>query len=252
MKNIWVIANAAFREAIRSKIFLNLLGLAAIIVLAGLVVESGSLGSNGRIFHDIAHAAVSVGGSMVALFLGINLIANDIERKTLHVLLTRPVTRLEVVVGKYLGLSLVMVVNTLASLACYLLVAAVGRWQGLSVWGPVSILFLLGEFLIVGAIAIMFSCLSGTTTAGIFSLMVFVAGRLGEQISLLAERSSSPAVANINRVVSRLIPDLTAFDLNPDLPPTLSTLGLTTLYGVCWSAALVLLATVIFQYRDLK
>jgi len=162
---VGVIAASAFREAVRSKVFLNLMAMLVILLIGGLVIDAGAIGDTGRVFNNIAHTVISISGSMLALFVGVNLIASDLERKTLHVVLARPVSRLEVVVGKFLGLAAVLAVNTAAAVVVYTFTSlvAVGQWTTLSAAGVVAVAFLYLEFLVVAAVAVMFSTLSGTS-----------------------------------------------------------------------------------------
>lgn len=253
MNAVLVIAGGAFREAVRSKVFLNLLALLGVIVVAGVTVESIAIGEAGRIFFDITHAAVSLSGSLVALFVAIQLVANDIERKTLHILLARPVTRLQVVVGKYLGLAAVLGVNTLVAALIYALAAAPIGFAGVSGAAIVALLALYLQFLLVGAFAMLFSTMSTSTTAGIFSLTLYIVGRLGDELSTIAERSSVASAQQAARVMRVVLPDLTRFDLNPRLPlPATSSLALMVGYALCWALALLLVAAVVFGRRDLK
>ncbi|MBN2360440.1 MAG: ABC transporter permease [Deltaproteobacteria bacterium] len=253
MTRVWVIAQGAFREAVRSKVFVNLLVLVGLMVLGGVIIDAGSIGDAGRLYHDIAHAAISISGSMVALFVGIQLVAADIERKTLHLLLARPVTRLELVVGKFLGLAGVLAVNTAIAALIYCLVALGGTTTALTLAGLVSILFLYFQFLVVGAISTMFSTLSGTTTAAVYSIALFTLGRLGGELTRMAERSSRDVFHQVAALARVAIPDLTRFDISPHVAlPAVGTLGLAMLYALVWSLALLLLGAFAFSFRDLK
>lgn len=253
MTRVWVIAQGSFREAVRSRIFVNLLVLVALMVLGGVVIDAGSIGDTGRLFHDIAHAAISISGSMIALFVGIQLVATDIERKTLHVFLARPVTRFELVIGKFLGLAGVLAVNTLLATVVYCLVALGGNSTALTAAGVVSILFLYLQFLVVGAIAMMFSTLSGTTTAAVYSIALYMVGRLGNELARMAEQSSRDMFYRVAAIARTVIPDLTRFDLSPHVAlPGAGALTLAALYALLWSLALLLIGTFAFGYRDLK
>lgn len=250
---IGVIAKGAFREAVRSKIFVNLLAVSALVLVGGIIMEGVALGDPGRVFHDLAHAAISISGSMIAIFVGIQLIATDIERKTLHIILARPVTRFEVLVGKYLGLAAVLAVNTLVAVALYALAALGGQWTSLTAGGVLAILFLYFEFLVVGAIAIMFSAMSGATSAAIYTLMVFVIGRLGQQMGALAERGGASIYHELAGYFRIFFPDLTRFDLVPTLATSDGMLLLgNAVYALIWCAVALLLGTIIFNKRDLK
>lgn len=248
-----VIAMTSLREALRSRLFISLLVVYTLALLGIAVIVAGSLGDETRIFHDLAHAALSISGSMVALFVAVNLIAADIERKTLHLILARPVLRVELIVGKFLGLALLLGLYTLAATLLYSLVAAGGPDTTVDGKALLALLLLWIEFLIVGAVAMLFSAMSGATTAAVYGLLVFVIGRLGDAIRLLAERHPSPLYKGLAQFIRVLIPDLTAFDLNPRLPmPELSQLAASVGYGLAWIIAIVGLAALAFRRRDLK
>jgi Cu-processing system permease protein len=253
MTRVWVIAQGAFREAVRSKIFVNLLVLIGLMTLGSVVIDAGSLGDAGRLYHDLSHAVISISGSMIALFVGIQLVASDIERKTLHVLLARPVTRFELVAGKFLGLAGVLAVNIAIATVVYCVVAIGSSAIALTASGVISILFLYLQFLVVGAIAMMFSTLSGTTTAAVYSIAMFTIGRLGNELTHLAQRSSNDVFHGVATLARLAIPDLTRFDISPHVAlPSASTLGLAALYALAWSLALLLLGAFAFGFRDLK
>ncbi|MFH1812274.1 MAG: ABC transporter permease subunit [Pseudomonadota bacterium] len=250
---VLVVARASFQEAVRSRLFLNLLAFYSVLLLGGAVVDAGSMGDAGRVFHDIAHAALSISGSMVAIFVGIQLLATDIERKTLHMVLARPVTRLEVIAGKYLGLVAVLLLNLLGSTVLYLLVAAGGPFTAPTLARVYSILFLFFEFMLAGAFALMFASLANTNSAAIYSVLLFVVGRLGRSMAELADRFPDSIYRGLSSGMMHALPDLTRFDLDAQLPmpPGSAMLG-TGLYALLWSGAFLLLAALAFGQRDLK
>ncbi len=69
-----------------------------------------SVGADGKIFLDLGLAATSLLGAIVAIFVGTGLINKEIEKKTVLVLIPKPISRTEFIVGKHLGLSAVLAV----------------------------------------------------------------------------------------------------------------------------------------------
>lgn len=249
-----VIARAALREAVRSRLFISLLTLYAVLLLGGAIIDAGSTGDAGRVYHDLAQAALSVSGSMVAIFVGIHLLATDIERKTLHLVLARPVTRAELVLGKFLGLAAVLLLNLAVATALYFVVGAGGAGTTPTVARVGSLLVLGLEFLVVGAVAMLFAALaSTTTTAAVYSVLFFVLGRLGQSMSELAERFPESFYRDFASTMLHVLPDLTRFDLDPQLAlPGPSALAWLALYAGLWCLALLALAAFVFSRRDLR
>ncbi len=253
IQRLRVIAVAALRESLRSRLFLSLLVVYSLTLIAIAIIAAGSLSGETRIFHDLSHLALSISGSMVALFVGVGLIAADIERKTLHLILARPVKRAELIVGKFLGLALLLLLYDFAASLLYAVVAAGGPDTVVTGPGIASMFLLVFEFFIIAAVSMLFASLSNASTASVYGLLFFIVGRLGDSIHFLAERSSSPLYRQLAHYIRMLMPDLTTFDLNPRLPmPDLLHLSNSLAYGLMWTTVLLALAVAAFQRRDLK
>jgi ABC-type transport system involved in multi-copper enzyme maturation permease subunit len=252
--HLLVIARAATREAVRSRLFVSLLVLYGVLLVGGAIVDASTVGESGRVYHDLAQAALGVSGSMVAVFVGIHLLATDIERKTLHLVLARPVTRAELVLGKYLGLATVLLFNCAVATALYFVVGAGGAGTAPTFAKVVALLALGLEFLVVGAVATLFAALTTTpTTAAVYSVLFFVVGRLGQSMGELAERFPQSIYRDVSAALLHVLPDLTRFDLDPQVPlPGVTGLLWLVLYAGLWCAALLALAAFVFGRRDLR
>lgn len=115
---IYAIALTAFREAIRDRILFAVLGLAAASVFLGLGLGGLSASGAVRVLVDHGLVTTSLLANLVAIFLGANFLYKELELRTLYVLLARPVSRHELVLGKYAGilLTVTVVVSLTASL----------------------------------------------------------------------------------------------------------------------------------------
>ena len=47
-------------------------------------------------------------GSLTAIFLGVFLLYTEVQRRTIHAIVSKPIARWEFVVGKYVGMALVL------------------------------------------------------------------------------------------------------------------------------------------------
>ena len=116
------IALSVFRESVRDKVFYNLLLFAVILVGASLLVGKTTAGQDLKIIKDLGLAATSLFGLFIAVFVGIGLVSKEVERRSVYSLLSKPVRRSDLVLGKYLGLVLTLLVNVaVMALALYAL-----------------------------------------------------------------------------------------------------------------------------------
>jgi ABC-type transport system involved in multi-copper enzyme maturation permease subunit len=106
MQRIVAVAVNTFREAVRDRVLYGLVGIATAVLLFTLVLAEVSLDQQQRIVLDVGLASISLFSVVVAIFLGSSLLYKEIERKTLYVILPKPIRRHEFLLGKYFGIAL--------------------------------------------------------------------------------------------------------------------------------------------------
>jgi ABC-type transport system involved in multi-copper enzyme maturation permease subunit len=252
---IAAIALNTFREAVRDRILYSILAFALLLIGASAILASLSIGQEGRIVKDLGLASSSLFGTFIAIFLGIGLVFKEIERRTLYAIIAKPVHRFQFLLGKYIGLvlTLLVTVGVMALLVVGMAWAVDGHWTpGLLLAAALDFLALM----IVTAVAILFSTFSTPTLSAMFTLAVFVMGRLSGDLKLFAEQFAGPGLRLIVHWLYLILPDLSGFQIGSqivnDLPLAPSKVALTALYGVAYILMLLLLAIGIFQRRDLK
>ncbi len=112
------------------------------------------------------------------------------------------------------------------------------------------------ELLVVTAIAIVFSCFSTPTLSALFTLGIVLIGRLTAALLVFGKASDNEALERFAQVLYRVLPDLQTFNLRSAAAYGRAWeweyVAYATGYGLLWAGALLLLATVIFQFRDFK
>ena len=126
MPRVLTIARNAFIESTRQPVVLFLVILAGILLvfttwnsgysLGYQSTESAEVAGDDKVLLDVGLSTVFVMGVVLAGFIATTVISREIENKTVLTVVSKPVSRLSVVVGKYLG-----VVATLL-VACFLMV----------------------------------------------------------------------------------------------------------------------------------
>lgn len=247
------------REAIRTRVFYGL--LAAAVALLGFSVALSDLAvinQQARIVQDFGLFAISLVGVATAIVMGVVLLHNEIEKKTLYFILPKPVRRAEFLLGKFVGLVGLLSVELLVLAAVWIGVLALRG--GEPEIGHFTALYLaLIEIVIVTAIATFFSALSSPVLSGVFTLGFFIVGRISYVITDLMNArhglfSEVPAAHTLGRVIVTLAPDLSTFNVSDDLlqgapiPPEYVVAA--TGYGLSYAAVFLLLAVLVFERRD--
>lgn len=100
------VAINTFREAVRDRVLYGVLGMALCALLLSLALGEMALDQADRVVLDLSLASTSLFAVLVSIFLGSSLLYKEIARKTLYMILPKPVARHEFLLGKYLGIVL--------------------------------------------------------------------------------------------------------------------------------------------------
>ena len=255
---IIAIALNTFRESVRDRVLYNLVLFVALIVVAASVIGRIAVGQEAKIIVDVGLSATSVFGLLIAIFIGIGLVSKEIERRTIAVILSKPVRRSQFILGKYFGLCLTLLVNTSAMAAAVMLalVFAKGGFDAaqLGLWPAAYLIFL--ELAVMTAVALLFSCFSSPALSALFTLLIFLIGRWSPDLKLFAETAESALTRVVCRALYHLLPNLASFNFineaayGESVPARL--LAGNTVYAVCYVAALLAAAVLIFERRNFR
>ncbi len=113
MSKIVAIAFNTFKEAVRNRVLYVLLFFAIIVLLGAWVVSSLAIFGADKIVRDFGVASINIISVLIAVFVGVGLVYNDLDKKTIYTIISKPISRWQFLVGKFLGLLLTIVVNIL-------------------------------------------------------------------------------------------------------------------------------------------
>ncbi len=257
---IWAIALNTFREAIRNKVLYGVLAIVVAANLFAIVLGAMSLNEEARVARDVGLAGVSIFGAFTAIALGVSLLYAEIQKKTIHVILAKPIERHEFAIGKYLGMVITL---TLLVAAFAVALAAMLELSGTHFDANVAKAVVLGWIgvLVVAAIALFFSSFSTPFLSGTFSLALFIIGRSADDLRWAADRSKIDFVRVTAKAALYVVPDLHVFavsggEVNGQAVSVNATfvgwdyVGASALYGLAVVGILLILAIVIFRRRD--
>ncbi len=108
MAKIWLLGKITFQEGLRNRILWGIFFFAFLLSIANYVFTQSFGYDLGKVSVDLGISAVSLAGLLIIFFMGINLISRDIEKRTVYMILARPITRSQYILGKFLGLALMV------------------------------------------------------------------------------------------------------------------------------------------------
>ncbi|WP_447979516.1 ABC transporter permease [Candidatus Nitrospira bockiana] len=254
MRRVLSIGLNTFRENLREKLLYNLLVFALLMIGSSILLSRLTLGDANRLILDLGLASINLFGVLIAIFVGIGLVSKEIDKKTIFTIISKPVPRYQFLLGKYLGLSITLLVNTSIMSAGLLGVLVVMHVPIEPVLFE-SLLLIFVELLVITAVALMFSTFTSSTLSAIFTLATYVIGHLSADLKLLGAKLDALSGAVLTGIYY-LVPNLERFNLKGHVIHQLNVgpadLSLIVAYGIAYAALSLAVAALIFQRRDFQ
>ena len=248
------IALYTYREGIRKKVLIGFLVLSLLVIFGSSFISSfldpsAETDMDLKLIKDICVAAISIFGVLITIYISASVVPNELENKVIYTVLSKPVRRIQYLIGKFLGAQLIIIVNLL--LMGFLFFMALYLRQGvmptLLLW---SILLTYFQFLIVSAFTFAISCFATSSLVPIIGDCSFISRNLTEYLKDVEHRAGQTGQAFdefIGQVASALhavLPNLQNFSLatqivtgQPNDPPTDVLIPNLILYGLLYGLA---------------
>lgn len=267
MFHVATIAFATARGGVRDRLFLAVFFLGLFVILALQFLAGLSMRQPVQTAISYNLASINIIGLLLTLFLGVNLISREVDDKSIHPILSLPISRASYILGKFLGLVLLLA-GLVFILGCC---GAAGmafvsysqpdfvtfNWLKY-IWAMIAQLMALS---LLGEVTIFFSTIATTHTLPfLLSCAIYVVGISASAAkdfleTPLGQQLYTPVVAKIVAVIYYVLPNFSFFGMNEEviynLPLSLSAVGLYTLYWILYSSILMFFSIIIFERRDI-
>jgi len=268
MNSLWPLAFITFKEGIRNRAIYGITLFALLLLSANFLLSNMIMQDVGKVTVDMALSTVSFAGLLLILFVGINLMAKDMDKRTIYMVLARPISRPQYIAGKFLGMCLLIFVTvTLLSLFAILSIyfiklANLNFFPGFS-WSMVllALSFITLMLILLSALSFFFASFASTSFITlVLTVISYIIGQsLGEVKSLVEAPQAvgihvSPVMLKIVQVAYYLFPNLSLFDIKTQaahgigLPP--SYVFWVVIYGFVYTSLSVAFAALIFRRRE--
>jgi ABC-type transport system involved in multi-copper enzyme maturation permease subunit len=284
---IWAIAKTTVGDALRKKILQVFLVVAIGLIVLSLSFSQTLSFSSQRgasadfmLLKSFGLGMMALAGIFISLILGVSLIPQEFERRTIYTILAKPVKRYEFITGKFLGALLTLGIATGLMGATFIIAVvlkAVGAHQVAAsptmgamagagaekvaifdwnmVWGVILIYL---QFMVLSSIVLLFSLIFTTTVNFFMGAAVYAVGFMSTVVtSLGGAEKATPALQAFYKVVSWVLPQFDQFNIPNQLlhPETqVANMGLwtlrMTLYALIYVSLTLVAAILIFERKE--
>lgn len=255
MLGFWAVAWNGFLEARRNKVTMVLAAFAVVMLFSTSLVSDMTVSTIDRVITDFGLGTMAMMLAPLAIYLSCGVIPREIERRTIFLIVTRPLSRSAFLAARIVGNMITLGVLLLA------MVAVFGLELGLTktpVTQPMvmAVVGLYFELLVITAAGMLFSAMSSQLVSAIITVGLYFAGHLSTDLYQLAKHSESRALSLLGQAVYYAIPNLERLNFRPmatygvrvEPGELASGLGLAVAYAVAFGFG----AAIVFERRDFK
>lgn len=254
LNKAFTVARFTFLEIYKSKIMINVLLSGIILTVICYIVSEFSFGNPAKIALDVGLGLLSLTTKAIALFFGANLLKKEIESRTIYLILSNPISRVEFLIGKIFGLSGILLLNTviLSVFTTAFYYFWDGVWSNLIAW---SVFQIFMESILVLLIVIFFSLITNLNLAVLFTVSIYISGYAIRGVKEMGIIKNSDLLMGISNTVSYLIPNFSLFDIKNFVlyKKSLETSYLmgTMAYSLSFSLLIIVASSLILKKKDL-
>jgi ABC-type transport system involved in multi-copper enzyme maturation permease subunit len=249
------LARNTFREAIRDKIYVLVVAFGLLMVLSTIVISPLTVGAQKKIVADVGLASISIFALLVVLFLGSGMVHKEIDKRTIMAILSKPITHLDYLLGKFLGLLATLVVLMAAMTALFVLACLLTKTPFKPAF-LVAILLSVCEMIVVVSVLILFSSFTTPVLTSLFTLATFLAGHTVQDLERFAIVTESHAVERVMKGVKIVLPNLDLFNVRNaavhGLPIATEHVLWAILYALLYGGVMLAISDVLFRRREFK
>jgi len=281
------IAKATIGDALRKKVLQIFLVVAIGLIIISLSFSQtlsfstrGGAGADLMIVKSMGLGLMAIAGWLISLVMGVSLIPQEIERRTIYTILAKPVKRYEFIIGKYLGALGTLLINIGLMGIVFIIVImvkaygaevptstpsteinapgmqAIGIFDMNMVWGVIMIYL---QFMVLSSVVLLFSVLLTPTVNFFAGLGVYIVGLMAPMVQTLAKSEKAPAILkSFYWGVYYAIPNIEKFNIltSPLLHPETGIVdpmvytGRMALYALFYSLIMMVVTVIIFERKE--
>ncbi|RKZ19180.1 hypothetical protein DRQ17_01675 [bacterium] len=253
MKSILGIGINTFKEGLRDKTLLSVSISGFLLIAASRILVPISIGESYRVITDFGLALVEVFSVLLTIFIGTRILYDEIERKTIYTVVTKPVRISEFLIGKLFGLTLlVFSIQFLLFLTIFLFSKIYLHFVFWRVF--VWFFFLFFEMLILNGVAILLSTFTTPITSGLISMLIYIIANTSNYLKELSQMVKLPIFTYIANFLYYFLPNFTLTNVKTEilynLPIDKGLYLFAPSYSIMYVVFLLTIATMLFEKRE--
>ena len=267
MRGLLSLAYITFVEGIRSRAIFGIFIMAILMFAATLTLTDLFMRDIVKVSADLSLATISFSGLLMVLFIGNNLLSKDIDKRTIYMVISRPISRAQYIIGKFLGLFLLIItavifLGVISSIPVYLAGLGYENTEAIFKWNIyiAAIIMIAMKLTLIAAVTIFFTSFTSTSFISlILTIATYIIGTSTETVKGILKMKTleveiSPFIEVIIKGVYYVFPNLSTFDIklqaSHGLPLPDGYFLWSAIYWLIYTGIMVSAASIIMNRRE--
>jgi ABC-type transport system involved in multi-copper enzyme maturation permease subunit len=253
MSKILTIAQNTFKEAVRDKILISIATIGFVLMASSKIFIPISIGEASKIIKDFGISLIEIFGVLIVVSIGTRIFYQETERKTIYSIMSKPISDLEFVAGKFLGFYYLTAIIQISLFAIFFLFYKF-YLKTVDIYLLNILYFFLFEFLLLDALAIFLSCFTTPLTSGFMTLLLFFIAHVTFYLRALPQIFNIPTLSGLINFLYYVLPNFSVFNIKATvtyhLPLSLNSYLLAFSYSILYSLILIILSSFLYAKKE--
>jgi len=283
MSTIYNIGRITYQETVRYPLFYIVIAVSAVLILISPLFCLFSFGEEVSMMKEVGLATITFAGILISVLASSFVITGEIENLTAVMLLAKPVRRSQFIIGKFAGISFVILITFVFLTAVFIftywlkegLPAITENFrQGLYIKNKSIMDDIYGFFrkdawllvkgvygcflqvLILTGFAVFFSTYFSLVFSGIGCFAILILGNISDYFYSALSKQSFVIIKGLGYVISAILPHFTVLNTS-SLVATKTVISInylfwTSFYTLIYVSLVLYLAIMIFSRSEIK
>lgn len=252
LRTIYSLAKLTASEWLRLKFFHVILALGVLFMAFSHLLSSLTFSVQERLLYDFGLGALELGLMMIAGLIGSHTIQREIDRKTMYLLLARPIPRSHVVLGSWGAIAILSLMFTVGFVTSLLLTAR-GDVPYLGVF--VSAICSFQKSLVITAVAVAFGIMVRPIMALVASICYWILCYSIVDVEFFVKKLEMDVVADAVQFLKKLMPEFYTYNWKSfyyaQNVPQWNEVGWVTLHNLAFTVVWLLIGSLVFRRKEI-
>ncbi len=249
------IALNTFRELKRNKILYMILFFGILLIIFSLALASLSLWQTEKIVLDFWIAMIEIFWLVSVIFIWSQLIFNEIDGKTIYLILSKPIWRYEFILWKFFWFAMILALIIFFQSIIFLIIAFYSNIY-IDYLVFLSIIFIFLKLIILFSIILFFSTFISSILSIVLTIIVYIIAHSITSIIDMAVRSNNEIMLIFWKILYITFPNFEWLNIkNLILSPVklgFSDLFFNSIYWVMYLIIILWLTVIIFWKKNFE